>query len=222
MANKTLLDAINQILLRTGIIAGDSSALTSLSDSARQASIDIAVQVINEGIDELYTVSDRDKPISQGESSLTLATGTRAYTLATDLVSLRYPLIDKTNTQFIAEYAGGYNQMLIDDPEQDDDGLPQYAAIRPTDGYLYLSSTPTVNENGLTYTYQYDKDVSLSSATDEVPFKDITFRAMVPAWVQLWKRERRNEFDDALYRINIGRAARTMTQMQPRNSWGPR
>lgn len=219
---KTLLNATNEILKRVGIISGDSGELTSLTDSARQRAIDVAIQVVNEGIDDLYSASTVPHPNEQAEDTITLATSTRAYTLATDLVQLRFPLIDKTNNQFIDEYPGGYNKMLMDDPEQDDTGLPHFAAIRPTDGKLYTDVAPTSDDNGNIYTYQYDKDVSLSASTDTVPFTDATFRAMVPAWVQLWKREMRNEFDGDLFEKSIGRAGIFLSQKQVTTSWNPR
>jgi hypothetical protein len=219
---KTLLNATNEILKRVGLIAGDSGLLTTLTDSARQVAIDVAVQVVNEGIDELYAASNVAKPNGQGESTVTLATADRSYALAAGLIRLRWPMVDKTNTQFLHQYPGGYNAMLIADPEQDDTGLPVYAAINPVNGELHLDRAPTSVENGRVYTYQYDKELVLSLAADTVPFKDAVFRAMVPVWVQMWKRERRNEFDGELYKIDLGRAATLMTQILPRDSWSPR
>lgn len=217
---KTLLNATNEILKRVKLVAGDAAALTTLTDSARQAAIDCAVQVVNEGIDELYTATGRPKPQSQGESTVTLVTGTRAYTLATDLVTLFWPMIDKTNAQYL--YEAVYHDLLLLDPEQDDTGLPIRAAIRPTDGMLHLDRAPTSVENGRIYTYQYLKDLALIDAADTVPFSDEAFRAMVPAWVQLWKREQRGEFDGALFEANIGRAAGSVTQQLARTSYNPR
>lgn len=220
---KTLLNSVNEILKRVGLIAGDSGLLTTLTDSARQAAIDVAVQVVNEGIDDLYSTTTVGKPNGQGEATITLATGDRSLALAgTGFVRLRWPMIDKTNTQFLHQFPGGYDAMLSSDPEQDDTGLPVYAAINPVNGELHLDRAPTSVENGRIYTYQYDKDVSLAAAADTVPFKDAVFRAMVPAWVQLWKRERRNEFDGDLYRFSLGRAATLMTQIPQRDSWSPR
>lgn len=219
---KTLLDGTNELLKRVGVVAGDAGVLTSLTDSARQVSIDQAVQVINEGIDELYSSSGKPLPSQQKQGTVTLSTGTRGYALASDLVRLRWPLIDKTNNQMLVEYPGGYNAMLTGDTEQNDTGLPMLAAIRETDGYLHLDRAPTSTENGRIYTYQYDRDMELDDAADEVPFSDIVFRAMVPVWVQLWKREMRREFDEVLYRQNVGRAARLMTQATPRTHYSPR
>lgn len=219
---KTLLECVNEVLKRVKIIAGDSGELSSLTDSARQSPIDVAVQVINEGIDDLYSTAQMARPSVQAESTITLAQGTRNYSLASDLVRLRWPMIDKTNTQWLSEYPGGYNAMLLGDPEQDDTGLPYYGAIRPTDGQLYLDRAPTSVEAGRVYTYQYDKDVSVDDAADTVPFSDVVFRAMVPVWAQLWKRDMRGDFDGDLYRLNVGRAAGLLTRVMPRTSYSPR
>lgn len=219
---KTLLNAVNEIFKRASLVAGDAGVLTTLTDSARQHWIDKAVQVVNEGNDDLYSTSGTPIPNGQAESTITLVTGTRAYSLAAGAVRLRFPLIDKTNSQFIAEYPGGYNAILLSDPEQDDTGLPHYGAVRPTDGYLHLDRAPTSADNGKVYTYQYDKDIGMSLAADTVPYKDAVFRAMVPVWVQLFKRDDRGEFDGALYREGVGRAARLMRQVPPRSDYLPR
>lgn len=222
MAHQTLLDAVNEILTRTGIIHGDSGLLTSLTSTARQRSIDIAIQVVNEGIDELYSACGVPMPDEQAESTITLVAGTRSYALASDLVQMRFPLIDKTNTQYIFEYPGGYNAILVQDPEQDDEGLPQYAAVSPVNSELYLDRAPAAEDAGKIYTYQYDKDVELTTVGNTVPFSDAVFRAMVPVWVQLWRRDQQNEFDGDLFRLNIGRAARLLPKQQPRDNYSPR
>jgi hypothetical protein len=219
---KTLLDGVNEILKRVGVVAGDAGVLLTLTNSARQRAIDMAVQVINEGIDGLYTASGKPHTAEQTESTITLVDGTRAYALAADLVQIRWPFIDRTNRQYITEYPGGYNQLLVDDPGLDATGLPHFADIRPTDGMLYLDRAPTSEEAGRVYYYQYDKDLSLEAADDEVPFADVVFRAMVPVWVQLWKREMRNQFDAGLFSMSLGRASRTLTQKQVRTHYGPR
>lgn len=219
---KTYLNCVNEILTRVSVIAGDAGLLSSLTDSPRQVQIDVAKQVINEGIDDLYAVSNIAMPQEQASGSMTLVTGTRAYTLASDLIQLRFPMIDRTNNQYIGEFPGGYNAMLISDPEQDDTGLPMFGAFRPTDGLFFVDRAPTSVENGRIYTYQYDKNLALTAAASTVPFNDAVFRAMVPAWVQLWKRERRNEFDEGLYRKSVGLASALLSQKQARDNYSPR
>lgn len=228
MANKTLLNCVNEIFRRVGMIQGDANLLTSLTDQSRQRSIDIAVQVVNEGIDELYSTSSIPMSSGQKQGTITLATGTRNYSLATDFTRFApYPggilAIDKTNTQFLYEYPDGYNALLLLDPEQDDTGLPVYAAINPTDGTLQVDRAPTAsNGNGNIYTYQYEKDLVLSILTDTVPFGNTVFRAMVPAWVQLYRRDQQNDFDKDLFQIDLGRAARLLSRMQPQTDYCPR
>ncbi len=219
---KTLLNAVNEVLKRANEIAGDAGLLTTLTDSARQHPIDICIQVVNEGIVRLYTATSKPLPKSQAQAVITLATGTRQYALATDMVQLRWPFIDKTNAQYIHEYPGGYNRMLLLDPEQDDTGLPYMGAISPVNGYLHLDRAPTSVDNGKVYTYQYDKALAMALATDTVPFSDEAFLMMVPAWAQLYKREMRNQFDEILYKQSMGDAAALVTQKQPRDSYSPR
>ena len=219
---KTLLNAINEILKRVSVIAGDSGEFTSLTDSARQPAIDIAVQVVNEAVDRMYYSTNLAMPTGQAEATITLVQGVRTYALATDLVRLRYPFIDRVNTQHLFEFKGGYNQILIFDPELDDEGLPHFGAINPVDAQFFVDRIPKAEDAGRVYFYQYDKDLSLELATDLFPFNDAVFRALVAAWVQLWKRERRNQFDVALFDAGMGLAARLLTKKIIRSSWSPR
>lgn len=182
----------------------------------------MAIQAVNETIDELYAATRSSKPNERSSSTITLVAAQQDYALASDLVQLNWPLIDRTNSQYIYEMDGGYDAILIQDLEQDDTGLPYFGAISPVDSKLYLDRKPTSAEAGRVYTYQYDKDLSLSVLTDTVPFTNATFRAMVPAFVQIWKREIRNEFDGDLFKVTIGRASRFVTLKQQRSSYSPR
>jgi len=219
---KQLLDAVNQILLRVNVNAGNASALTSLTDSSRQHNIDVSVQVINEGMDELYTACNKSLPNEQTEATITLATGLREYALAADLITLMWPFIDRTNAQYLYEFGEGYNRLLFLDPQQTSVGLPIWGVISPINGKLRVDRACDAASNGRVYTYEYEKNLALVNATDPVPFTDATFRAMVPAWVQLYKREMRNEFDQALFAQSIGRASRLVTEQKARTDYDPR
>jgi hypothetical protein len=219
---KTLLNCVNEIFKRVNNIAGDAAALTTLVDSARQHPIDVSIQVINEGIDELYSYTQEGLPKQQAETTITLATNTREYALASDLIRLHYPMVDRTNTQYISEFPGGYDAMLLWDIQQTFTGLPMYGCISPITGLLRVERAPTAAENGRIYTYEYEKDLGLVNATDTVPFSNAVFRSMVPMWVQLYKREMQGEFDEALYKAGIGRASRFLSELEPRPSYSPR
>lgn len=221
--SKTLLDGVNEILRKKQIIAGDAALLASLTDSSRQPSIDLAVQCINEGTDELYSIAQRSLPNQMVEATITLATSTKTYSLPSGLVRLHWPLIDRTNRRFIQEYASGYEGMLLVDIGQTFTGLPLYAAIRASDGMLVMDRTPTSAENGNVYNYQYDKDTAMTAASDSMPFDNEVFRAMVVVWTQLWEREKRTQnYDEMIFKTSLGRAARMLTQEQPRETYNPR
>jgi len=219
---KTLLNGVNDVLRRVNILAGDTGVLTSLTDSARQPYIDTATQLWNEAIANVFSESGMPVPNQLGEGTITLATNTRNYALASDVVRLHFPLIDKTNNQVIKEFAAGYLAMLEADPEQDDAGLPMYGAIRPSDGQLFLDRAPTATENGRVYTYQYDKDASLSAATDAMPFTDEVYRALVPVVAELWRDSRNMSANQEVVNVNYGRAARLLRGIEARTTWQPR
>lgn len=222
MGSKQLLDAVNETLKRVNVIAGNAGLLTSLTNSPLQHNIDIAVQVINEGQDELYTTVNRELPNQGGESTITLATGTREYSLQSNLITLLWPMIDRTNTQYLYEWEGTYEDFLLIDPQQLYTGLPIWGMISPITGMLRIDRAPDAPSNGRVYTYEYKKNMVLVNATDPFTFSDETFRSMVPAWAQLYKREMRNEFDQALYTQAIGRASRTVTQDGGKIHYDPR
>jgi hypothetical protein len=218
----TLLDAVNETLKRVNVIAGNAGLLSSLTSSSLQHNIDISIQVINEGIDELFQSSNKSLPLEQKEATITLATGVREYALASDLITLMWPMIDRVNTQYLWYYDEGYNNLLLLDPQQAYTGLPIWGVISPITGLLRVDRAPDAQSNGKTYFYEYERNLALAVVTDTVPFNDATFRAMVPCWVQLYKREMRNEFDQALFQQSIGRASRFVTEEKMREHYSPR
>lgn len=221
--SKTLLDGVNEILRKKNMVAGDAALLTSLTDSSRQPWIDLCIQVINEGIDEVYSISQKSLPNQMVEATITLATNTKAYALPTNLVRMHWPLIDRTNRRFIQQYASGYEGMLLVDLGQTFTGLPLFAAIRASDNMLVFDRTPTISENGNVYNYQYDKDTVLTAASDAMPFNNEVFRAMVPFWTQMWERQKRTQdYDPMMFKSSLGRAARALTENLPRETYNPR
>jgi len=198
---------------------------SSLTDSARQSFIDLAVQAINETLDDLYYTAKLPKPKQLCETTLTLETGKQAYKLHSQLIDLRreYLLIDETNNHFITVLGeSGYNQIILGDLEQDDTGKPNWCAIRPTDGRLFFDREPTSAENGLVYKYRFLKDLEMTLANDIFPFTDPCFRSMVVAATEMWKLHRHNEFSKELYDHGLSRAMRLLNRISERTSWMPR
>jgi len=219
---KTLLNSVNEVFKKVGLISGDSFALTSLTDTSRQVAIDVAVQVINESIIDMYSTARRALPDTQAESTITLVAGTRAYTLASGFIELYWPLIDKTNAQFITEYKPGYNELLKLDLEQDDKGLPHFGAISPVDKTLHLDRAPEAADAGNVYTYQYRKSSVLTLATDEVTFNDDIWTMMCVVFAERWRRNRRNQFDATAHNMALSRSIRMLNGLQQKNSYGSR
>ena len=219
---KTLLNAVNEVLKRVQLIQGDSGTLTTLTDSARQVYIDAAVQMWNETVDELYSISEKPKPKELAEATITLATSTRAYAMASDVVQLYWPFQDETNGRYLLEYPGGYTELVKAQlVPANFTGLPIFGCIRPTDFYIYMDRIPTSNENGLIYKYRYDKDLVMTTASSAMPFTDIVFRDLVPAVAEMWKKEIKNKFDNGIYSNALGKASRHLLGLQQRNSWTP-
>ena len=222
---KSLLDGVNEVLIKVDILEGDTGRLTTLTDAARQVFIDTAIQALNEVQDQLYSALVRPKPQQLAEATITLVTDDQDYALATDLVTLLpdFGLIDTTNNHVISilDDDDAYRQLIVGDLDQDDTGLPSVAAIRPTDGQLWMDRKPTSAENGRVYNYRYNKELELVLAADTFPFSNAVFRAVVPAAAEVWFRLRHRDFDQQMFSLSMGRAARLINLTPMRDSWRP-
>ncbi len=221
---KTLLQGVNEVLIKASAL-DTSGQLSSLSDNARQTWIDLAVQVLNEVVDEIYSLGKWSKPKQLKVGTITLATNAREYALRSDAIRLRteFDLIDETNNHII-EVLGddGYYQIIRGDHEQDDTGKPTFCAISPISGNIYMDRIPTATENGLEYKYRYDRDFELEDATDQFPFSNAVFRAVIPAAAELWKLNRHQDFSSDVFRLSLGRAGRLARKTPPRQTWMPK
>lgn len=222
----TLLTGVNDVLEKTKILRS-TGALSSLSDSARQVFIDLAVQSWNEMIDEIYSQCQKERPRLWTSGTMTLSTGTRTYSLDqtnANVVELYWPLHDQTNGHYIYEHPKGYLGLIRSQRiPANYTGLPLYGALDPTASstQVYLDRVPQAAQNGLNYTYYYQKDGGLSAAADEFPFNDGVYRALVPAVAEVWRRHQQKDFDEALYKISMGRAARLLNQAKSKDTWSP-
>lgn len=220
---KTLLDGVNEVLKRVGLIQGDSGLLTTLTDSPRQTYIDLAVQLWNEAVEQLYSTSGKSMPLELAEDSITLVTDQRDYTLATDLIALKWPLQNRDKGEYIHEWKKGYHDLITSQPQPNQwQGLATFGAISPIDGKMFLERIPIAEQNGRVFTYNYDKDISLSVAADTFPFDDVVFRAMVPPVAELWEAKKNRAAQGGVLKFNFGRASRLLTRQSMRSSWLPR
>src|SRR5512143_2296180 len=182
----TFLDGVNAVLMRAGILAADG-LLPTFDDTAKQIYIDLAMTTWNETVDEVCNLMGVPHSGETGSSTVTLVSGQREYDLPSDLVQLRWPLIDQTNGYTIKEYPGGYETMRIEQEIPSDwTGLPYFAAINPTTSDLRMDRAPTSDEAGISYAMIYDNDLWMTDETDAFPFSDSVYRALVPVVTELW------------------------------------
>lgn len=225
---KTLLQGVNDVLKRLGVIKGNSGELSSLTDSQRQVLVDLAVNCWNEVVIELYEASDLSMPKEVGSTTITLATGDRNYTLPSDLVYIKWPLINASNGYLIQEYPGGWDQIQNDQLQPANfTGRPFYATIRPTDGLLYMDRIPTPADDGLQFTLEYDKSLIKTLASDTFAFNDDVYHILIPAVAEKIKMERDEQSDSRFvvslkkYQHSLGIAAGMISLNKQRNNWLP-
>lgn len=223
MSSRTLLDGVNDLLKRAKIVQGESRKFNSLTDKARQTAIDVAVMAWNEVQDELYAVSNDAFQFEPKEAVITLVDGQREYDLPSDLVEIRWPLINEDQGRRIDKYVGGFIQMRQDQLQPDNyNGMPSRAVINEINFKLRMDYTPTAEEDATEFKLLYDRDMELRLETDVFPFTDAVYRALLPAAHQLWRRNMQNNFDQALFRGSIARAAALLNPEQKVDTWAPR
>ena len=216
----TLLSAVNRAFKRVRLIQGDAGALTTLTDSPRQADIDIMVQAFQEVTQDLLEVCEMANS-EIGTGTITLVDSTREYATASDFEGMATNvMVDQTNGYYLHAYPGGYEAMFSEQLQPSNHtGSPHFYAINPTNGNFRLDAIPTSNEAGRVYTYNYRKTIRFSTATDTFPFSDQIVEELMPAVKEVWNRESKEKFDQAIYQRAMARAAKSLTQAEQKKYW---
>lgn len=169
----TLIGAITRILRTNGVIRGDTDAPTSLTDLQHGATINLAAISIQDELNEL--ASDELLPYEYDNTgSIVTVAGTRTYSLPTNFVQLfgnPPTLYRSSNNINLYEYPGGLERLIT--VHQD------YATIQSDPQYWYLEPGTTkkiafwpVPSTAVTFTYSFEKDVSVTAAADTMPFQN--------------------------------------------------
>ena len=61
----------------------------------------------------------------------------------------------------------------------------------------------------------------MDSAADQVPFKDVVFRSLVPAVAEVFNREHKQSFNQDIFNMALGKAGRYLIQRQQNDSYMP-
>lgn len=239
----TVVEVVNAVLKRTGIVAGDSSELGSGTSTATgsqyaastiftsrsdiQHSVDLTMQMLQEAVAELYSMSLIPNALST--ATISLVTGTREYALPSDFERLAGEKASvrvmraATQSQVLGEYPGGYLQMLADQPVASDwTGGPNAFAISPRNEQLRVDRQPTSVENGTTYNLAYERRVEITStmASATMPFSDNVCWALIPAIAEYYNNTKNKQFDAGIFRASLIRAFNYANKSRPKAKWG--
>jgi len=195
----TFLAAVNRIFRANGIIRGDTDPITTFSDTAHNASIQVATIAVQDELASL--VSDKMIPAERLTSAtISTTSGTRTYALASDFIRFYgtphlYCVAD--NTQ-IYEYPGGLPKLQTDiftyatDPG---DPINWYFEPGPTNAIGFWQVPNSVKQ----WVYEYEASVLVSASSDTLPFnsteQDYAFTGMCARRFKYMFEDVKNEAD---------------------------
>lgn len=164
------LSGVTRIMRIEGILRGDTDAPTTFSDLQHGATINLAQIAIQDELNEL--TSDALLPYEKKTSgSIVTIQGTRSYALATDFIRFfgRAMLFCSADSFEMFEYPGGEDRIKI--------LYFDYKTTQSLPIHFYFEATTTkqisfwpVPQSAKTYIYDYEGDVSVTNATDTLPF----------------------------------------------------
>ena len=164
------LSAVTRVMRSEGIIRGDTDGPASFADLQHGATISLAQIAVQDELNELLS----DEAIAYEHSSLgsiVTVAGTISYSLASDFIRFfgSASLYDSSNKVRIYEYPGGESRLQ--------ETYFDYKVTQTLPIAWYFDETTTkkiafwpVPSTARTYTYDYEKDVSVTLATDTLPF----------------------------------------------------
>jgi len=167
------LAAVNRVLRSNGIIRGDDDPVTTFTDAQHNASLNLAIITIQDELTDL--VSDKLLSYEKAQGTLSLVASTRVYALASDFVrffdvALFY---DAQQNIEIFEYPGGEESLRLEIYEyRTTQGNPNWWYWEhATTKKVAFYQVPNTSCDGRVYAYDYQKDVSVSSSSDTLPFQ---------------------------------------------------
>lgn len=219
MSTLTLLDGVNRVLKKGHLIQGEAGELTDIVDTAYQTDVDLVVAGWNEVV--RYLANFGIIPQHTTTSTITLVAGTREYALASGFQQFESDVLkDETNGHFILPYPGGYKAMFEDQLIPGNyTGRPLYWAINPDNFYVRFDREPTSEQAGDVYTYLYQDRISYDDKDDTFPFGDEVVEELVTPVVELWKMDRTQSFNEAMFNTYMARAIKKAKGTMMRDSY---
>ena len=169
----TFLNGVNRLLRTNSIIKGDDDDITTFDDSQHAAFIELAQIAIQNELNGL--VAEEMIPYEKTSATISMVTSQRTYTLASDFVRFfgtRPSFYDSTDNIRRYELRGGEDQLR--------DADLKYATNEGNPWAWYWDSTttkkvgfynvPDSTYSGRSFTYDYEKSVSVTNSSDTLPF----------------------------------------------------
>lgn len=172
----TFLQALNRLLRSESIIRGDDDDVVLFSDTNHAATINLAKIAIQNELTHL-TAFDF-VPYEESQSTITMAEGTRTYILNSKFVRfIGQPVLLKedgsgnSDNVYIYPYPGGEKDLRISIPDYQETkgGVSYFYTTGGTSKKIGVFNVPDATEAGTVYRYYYEKDVSVSTETDNIP-----------------------------------------------------
>lgn len=165
----TFLDAVNRVLRENRLITGDDDAVTTFTDTQHAGNISDARIAIQNELSAL--IADKMIDLEFVSASITTSNGVRTYALPTDFIRFAWDAFfyKASSNRIITEYPGGQERLrkeIYDYRSQD--GEPSWWYWEPsTQKKIGFFQVP---DGAYTYTYDYQRSVYVTLATDEMPF----------------------------------------------------
>lgn len=170
------LASVNRVLRIGGIIRGDTDPITTFSDLQHGATVNLAQISIQDELNEL--TSDTLIPYEKKSTgSIVTVAGTRSYNLASDFIRFfgKAMLYDSATNFEMFQYPGGEDALKV--------SIFNYKTQQSTPIYFYMGGNTElttvkqisfypVPQGAVTYAYDYEGDVSVTNATDVLPFQN--------------------------------------------------
>ncbi len=210
----TLLDVVNRVMRRQRLINATSEQLTDFSDTALRPTIDSVIDAINDTFRTLFDLCEI-LPYRVTEGTLTLVAGQREYAMPADFaVMASNHLKDHEKGHTVYHMQGGYKAMFEQQETPDNyEGQPDFWVINPTNAQLRFDRIPDSSLAGDVYTYIYSKQINYDAATDAIDSDDMVTRDLIPAIVQMYRREHDPErYDEGVFLTALSLAAATLSK----------
>ncbi len=166
------LGAVNRIMVNNFILKGDDDLLTTFSDNQHEATTRVAINAVQTELNNF--TSYFNIPYEKTSGSIVTVAGTRTYLLPSDFVRFYgdnpYLVNNADDSDRIYEYKGGENSLRQADYT--------YLTTQGGEHWWYWNDNTNkeialyqVPDGARTYSFDYERDISVTNATDTMPFQ---------------------------------------------------